>query len=267
MTIPAFVEPFLLPGSTAAYTENSGAALFRQEITTGETDFDYVVLWVQIAPLSVDGLKTLLVMLEGSAGGLRENHYRVSAKDRCLFFTKPGLYRFTGLSCKDSVMTGSFTATVTPEMMGHIYSLLHTSYIRTMQGFYHSTLQQLWDEAHRNKPAGHSLYSEDIIERLHETKKFIDRHLDTHYTIEMLATKARLNSQQFKQGFKALFGEGPYAYLLRLRLERAKKALEETRKPVKQVAAQAGYRNQANFARAFKRMFGVAAKDARNKVR
>ncbi|HWB27596.1 MAG TPA: AraC family transcriptional regulator [Chitinophagaceae bacterium] len=264
---PSFFDQYQLPGSKPALTRNTDAGIFRQEITIDNFTFTYVTACVKTAPLSVDCTRALIIMLEGSAESLRENHYILSPGNKGLFFTRTGLYRFAGLTCKDSVTAGFFTGPVTPAMMGHVYSLLHTPYIRTMQAFYHSTLQQLWDEAHQNKPPIHSLYSEDIIERLQETKKFIAKQLDTHYTIEMLATRARLNSQQFKQGFKALFGEGPYACLLRMRLERAKKALEETRKPVKQIAAQAGYRDQANFAIAFKRMFGVTAKEVRNKVR
>ncbi len=143
---------------------------------------------------------------------------------------------------------------------GLLHSLLHTPYIPLTQSFYHHLLKLLLGEVLRSlqsEKRSDALFSLADVDRIRSAKEWIENHLDTHFSTQQVARKAGINEYKLKKGFKALYGCGMYAYLLRQRLVIAKLALEQTRKPIKQIARQAGYSTVNNFAIAFKRRFGV----------
>ncbi len=77
----------------------------------------------------------------------------------------------------------------------------------------------------------------------------------SHTTILELAHEAGMNRTKLQYGFRQLFGTSIYAYQVQLRLERAKKLLEESDKPVKQIALLAGYNTINSFSAAFKKAY------------
>ena len=87
-------------------------------------------------------------------------------------------------------------------------------------------------------------------------KEFIDSHLSTHYSILQIAREVGINEQDLKKGFKELFGKGMFEYLLSERLAIARIKIEDTTKPVKEIAYVAGYKSAGNFSTAFKKKFG-----------
>jgi len=52
-------------------------------------------------------------------------------------------------------------------------------------------------------------------------------------------------------------GRAPHQYLLALRLERARRLLENTEASLSDIAQRAGFADQAHFTRLFKRAFGT----------
>jgi AraC-like DNA-binding protein len=76
-----------------------------------------------------------------------------------------------------------------------------------------------------------------------------------HTTIQHLAYEAGMNRTKLQYGFKKLFGISIYAFQVQMRMERARKLLEETDKPIKQVAVLAGYNTISSFSAAFKKAF------------
>ncbi len=110
-------------------------------------------------------------------------------------------------------------------------------------------------------------FSTEEIEAIHAAKIFIDKNLHRHYTYSEIAQQVALNRQKLRIGFKALFGKGLYEYLLYERLTIAKMQLEQSRKPVKQIAQYAGYHNTSNFCTAFRKMFGTTPNQLRQSVK
>ncbi len=93
-------------------------------------------------------------------------------------------------------------------------------------------------------------------ELIYAAKEFIDSHLSTHYSILQIAREIGINEQDLKKGFKELFGKGMFEYLLSERLTIARVKIEDTTKPVKEIAYAAGYKSAGNFSTAFKKKFG-----------
>ena len=141
-----------------------------------------------------------------------------------------------------------------------IYQLLQVPFIPSTRQFHVSNIQAIIREMCRQlntASTGEPFFSLADMSVIHATKDFIDAHLDTHYTISQLAGKMGINEHKLKKGFKVVTGAGLFSYLLRQRLAIAKAQLEQTHKPVGEIARKAGYRSTANFCIAFKKRYGV----------
>ncbi|WP_175175300.1 helix-turn-helix transcriptional regulator [Achromobacter pestifer] len=85
----------------------------------------------------------------------------------------------------------------------------------------------------------------------------------SHCTLSDLAAQTGLGVRALQQGFQALTGSSAVEYLREQRLRAAQRALIGQGVSVSQAAALAGYSSAANFATAFKRLFGVSPRDVR----
>jgi AraC family transcriptional regulator len=83
---------------------------------------------------------------------------------------------------------------------------------------------------------------------------FINERISRSVTLSELAREAGLSTAYFSQRFKSSTGTSPHQYLLRLRICRAKKLLEESESPVIDIAAECGFQTQQHFARIFRRL-------------
>lgn len=70
-----------------------------------------------------------------------------------------------------------------------------------------------------------------------------------------LAADAGLSPFHFARAFRNATGTPPHRYLMALRLERACRLLEASRRPVTAIASDVGFADPAYFARAFRRAF------------
>ena len=86
-------------------------------------------------------------------------------------------------------------------------------------------------------------------------KAILSKNLDTLLTINGLAKMVALNTTKLKLGFKKIYGTTVYGYVRRLRIEEARKLLEEDKLTVSEVAGKLGYRSLSHFTVAFKREF------------
>jgi AraC family transcriptional regulator len=73
-----------------------------------------------------------------------------------------------------------------------------------------------------------------------------------------MAAVARLSPYHFARQFKAATGLPPHRYVIARRVERAKQLLQAgTELSLAQVAARAGFSDQSQFSRHFRRLVGV----------
>jgi AraC-like DNA-binding protein len=78
------------------------------------------------------------------------------------------------------------------------------------------------------------------------------------WTVSSLAREVAMSRSAFAARFTELVGEPAMQYLTRLRMQVAVNALRDDGATVAELASRLGYRSQAAFARAFKRVVGVA---------
>ena len=81
--------------------------------------------------------------------------------------------------------------------------------------------------------------------------------LDKFPSIEVLSKTARMSSTKLKTKFKSVYGMKLYEYYNRNRLEKAKDLLQSGKYSVKEVGMDIGFSNLSNFAKAFKKEFGI----------
>jgi AraC family transcriptional regulator, transcriptional activator of the genes for pyochelin and ferripyochelin receptors len=96
-------------------------------------------------------------------------------------------------------------------------------------------------------------------------KAIIEKDPYSHIHIPMLADKAGINEFKLKVGFRELFQTSPYQYRLHLCLERAKVLLEETDDTIDQIAYRVGFATYNGFSTAFKKAYGFAPTEYRNR--
>ena len=81
--------------------------------------------------------------------------------------------------------------------------------------------------------------------------------LDKFPSIETLSKKAMMSSTKLKTKFKNVYGMKLYEFYNRNRLEKAKDMLQSGKYSVKEVGLDIGFSNLSNFAKAFRKEFGV----------
>ena len=94
--------------------------------------------------------------------------------------------------------------------------------------------------------------------KLRAVVEYIEEHLEATLTLEQMAAAAHLSACHFARRFKAATGLPPHQYVLTRRVERAKELLRAgTDVSLAEVALRAGFSDQSQLSRHFKRLVGV----------
>jgi transcriptional regulator GlxA family with amidase domain len=104
-------------------------------------------------------------------------------------------------------------------------------------------------------------------EPLRDVQRWIADHPDADLSVDMLATRASLSPRQFARAFAAEVGVPPGRYVDRVRLETARRRLEDTADGVEQTARSSGYGTAEAMRRAFIRSLGVSPGEYRRRFR
>jgi AraC-like DNA-binding protein len=91
-------------------------------------------------------------------------------------------------------------------------------------------------------------------------KEHLLKNIDTPPTLKELAKIVGLNDYQLKVGFKEIYGNTVFGFLLDHKLDHSRILLDSAKLQVNEVAYQIGYTNPSHFIAAFKKKFGVTPK-------
>jgi len=86
----------------------------------------------------------------------------------------------------------------------------------------------------------------------------IQAHLETPIRVEDMARLIRLSTSYFSRAFRLSFSMAPHAYVIALRLARARELLLGSDEQMTQIATACGFADQAHFSRVFHREMGCA---------
>ncbi|MEV7525708.1 GlxA family transcriptional regulator [Streptomyces sp. NPDC091371] len=91
---------------------------------------------------------------------------------------------------------------------------------------------------------------------LRDVQQWIAEHPDSDLSVETLAARARLSPRHFARAFQAETGVTPGRYVERVRVEHARRLLEESGDGVAQISRACGYGTPEALRRAFVRTLG-----------
>ncbi|PAZ16388.1 AraC family transcriptional regulator [Streptomyces sp. SA15] len=102
---------------------------------------------------------------------------------------------------------------------------------------------------------------------LREVQRWISEHPADNLTVESLAERARLSPRHFARAFLAETGMTPGRYVDRVRLEHARRLLEDTGDGVEEISRASGYGTPEAMRRAFIKALGAAPAEYRRRFR
>ncbi|MBF4692104.1 AraC family transcriptional regulator [Fusibacter ferrireducens] len=105
------------------------------------------------------------------------------------------------------------------------------------------------------------------VEQINNVQDYIETHLDMPLTIKELAQIANFSEYHFQRIFAFVTGENLYAFIKRLRLEKATyMLLADKKRSVIDIAMSVGFSSQASFAKAFKAKYGMSGSNYRKTI-
>lgn len=104
-------------------------------------------------------------------------------------------------------------------------------------------------------------------EPLRDVQQWITEHPAGDLTVEALAARAALSPRHFARAFQSETGMSPGRYVDRVRLEHARRLLEDTADGIAQIARASGYGTPEAMRRAFLRTLGASPAEYRRRFR
>ncbi|GAB7106949.1 GlxA family transcriptional regulator [Streptomyces phaeofaciens JCM 4814] len=104
-------------------------------------------------------------------------------------------------------------------------------------------------------------------EPLRDVQQWITEHPDADLSVERLAERAGLSPRHFARAFQGETGTTPGRYVERVRLEHARRLLEDSADGVEQISRACGYGTPEAMRRAFVKALGTAPAEYRRRFR
>ncbi len=102
-------------------------------------------------------------------------------------------------------------------------------------------------------------------EPLRETQRFAVEHPASNLSVEAMAARAHMSPRHFARSFRAEVGVTPARYVEHVRVEAARRCLEDTQEPVGAVAAACGFGTPETLRRVLLRTLGVGPAEYRRR--
>ncbi len=100
---------------------------------------------------------------------------------------------------------------------------------------------------------------------LRDAQRFIAEHPEADLAVATVAAKVGMSARNFARAFRDEVGETPARYVEQVRLETARRLLEETTDGVEAIAARAGFGSAETMRRVFVRTLRVSPNDYRRR--
>lgn len=92
--------------------------------------------------------------------------------------------------------------------------------------------------------------------QIHRMREFVEANLETDLRLEAMARACGLGIKTFLRSFRTTCGTSPYQYVIAVRVERAKRLLEEQSMGLAEIALRCGFSHQEHLTRMFRRRVG-----------
>ena len=100
--------------------------------------------------------------------------------------------------------------------------------------------------------------------KLRRVLSLMEARLDQEFQLGKLAREAGLSEFHFSRAFKSSTGFSPSHFLIRMRMDQARRLLRETDKSIVEVGLDVGYSSPSHFAQLFRREVGITPREYRD---
>lgn len=121
-------------------------------------------------------------------------------------------------------------------------------------------LHKICDENTRTESAS------PVGDSIHAAREFIIEHFSENCSLKKIAAEVNLSPNYLHTSFKEAFGETPYAYVTKMRIEKAKKLIAAGRESMLTIALETGFCSQSHFNKVFKSVTGMTPKEYRASI-
>ena len=104
------------------------------------------------------------------------------------------------------------------------------------------------------------LIDEDNVRKIRLAKEIILKNMSEPPSLQELSEKIGLSLNKLKEGFKQLYGDTVFGYLLDHKMEEARRMLASNNYNVNEVGLRIGYSTSSHFIAAFKKKYGTTPK-------
>jgi AraC family transcriptional activator of pyochelin receptor len=104
------------------------------------------------------------------------------------------------------------------------------------------------------------LADEDNVRRIKMAKEIIISRMMEPPTLAELSEEVGISLRKLKEGFKQIYGDSVYGFLLDYKMEYARKMLESGKHNVNEVGLKVGYSTASHFIASFKKKYGTTPK-------
>ncbi len=108
--------------------------------------------------------------------------------------------------------------------------------------------------------------TEPVGDPLHAAREYIIEHFSEGCSLQRIAAEVNLSPNYLHTAFKEAFGETPYAYVTRKRIEKAKRLIAAGRESMLTIALETGFCSQSHFNKVFKSHTGMTPKEYRSSI-
>lgn len=108
-----------------------------------------------------------------------------------------------------------------------------------------------------------NLHSGSFDSQTYEALRAIENDLAHKWTIAKLADAANMSPRRFARSFKRMMHEPPIHYVIRRRMEEAKRQIQQSSLPIEEIAINLGYDNHSHFRELFQSRIGQTPESLR----
>jgi transcriptional regulator GlxA family with amidase domain len=121
------------------------------------------------------------------------------------------------------------------------------------------------------RPGGQSQFSRLLAAQAHEGSNFeelvtwIQEHPGAELDVTTLSKRAHMSARTFARRFRSECGATPAAFVSNIRVEAARRLLEDASAPLKEIARRCGFNDEQSLRRNFRRVTGIHPADYRKR--
>jgi len=159
---------------------------------------------------------------------------------------------------------------MTPKMFGIVHDILNCSLSGNLRKLVveakvlEMVALQLDQLVKHDQASTHQKINAKDQDAFYALRDFLHQSFADDHSLRTLSKTFGLNEFKLKKGFKEIFGTTVFDYLHDLKMEHARRLLQDAGAYVNEVSGMVGYKNPNHFSTAFKRKFGINPTQYRN---